>query len=231
MKDLGAYDPGKKKKKRKGRMPPALRRYWAKHRRKGRKYDPGRPVWRGPRGGLYFRGPKKKRYDPGRRSRVRGAVSKLSSRLMKFDWLAGLAALFFAATQKNPGSLANKGSAFIEILKAPQDHLPKTPEEYVERLKASTPLKVGLAALIYGHIAPLLGLGRYLKFTAPARALGTAVVVGSAVGAAIDPAPSELGAPSAIGQAQQQKPYAVEVYGLHDWRDLEPLIVDGERKI
>lgn len=72
------YDPDPKRRShrghRKGIEPAGLKRWRLSHRRT---HDPGRAssLWKGPRGGHYFRGPRKNRYDPApaRRRRFTGA--------------------------------------------------------------------------------------------------------------------------------------------------------------
>jgi hypothetical protein len=73
------YDPDPRRRRhsrghRKGVEPAGLKRWRLAHRRT---HDPGyqRSLWRSPRGGHYFRGPRKNRYDPAapRRRRFSGA--------------------------------------------------------------------------------------------------------------------------------------------------------------
>lgn len=61
---MGRYDPRPRIRRRKS-VPPQLRA-WVFRRRRGRTHDPGymSSMRRGPRGGTYFAGPKKRRYDP-----------------------------------------------------------------------------------------------------------------------------------------------------------------------
>ena len=78
----GRYDPDPRRRShrhkghRKGVEPAGLRRWRLVHRRT---HDPGyrRSLSMGPRGGHYFRGPKKRRYDPApRRSRARAYFAR-----------------------------------------------------------------------------------------------------------------------------------------------------------
>jgi len=61
-----SYDPDPRR-KHKGKEPPQLKRWRLAHKPK---YDPApgyrSSFWKGPRGGHYFQGPRKRRYDPTR---------------------------------------------------------------------------------------------------------------------------------------------------------------------
>ena len=96
------YDPDPRRKRhrrghRKGVEPAGLKRWRLSHRRT---HDPGRAssLWKGPRGGHYFRGPHKNRYDPAPRRRFGGARrvgGKLEHGLSKYGGFlgAGISAL------------------------------------------------------------------------------------------------------------------------------------------
>ena len=86
---------------KRGRVPPQLRAWVFRRRRRAdprvrrtrrRRADPGfaRTVRSGPRGGWYFAGPKKRRYDPRRRGFARRAVGKVEGAMNKYGrWIGG----------------------------------------------------------------------------------------------------------------------------------------------
>lgn len=86
-------DPRRKRRSRghrKGVEPAGLKRWRLAHKT----HDPGRAssLWKGPRGGHYFRGPHKNRYDPPKRRRFSGARkagSRLEGILNKWGGLLG----------------------------------------------------------------------------------------------------------------------------------------------
>jgi hypothetical protein len=99
-----SYDPGRKYKSRKGRVPPQLRA-WVFGRRR-RTHDPGRrkgmsygygsiagkPYAKGRRGGVYWSGGHKPRYDPGRgrrKGRFTGFGGKILTKLDKYGTALG----------------------------------------------------------------------------------------------------------------------------------------------
>lgn len=117
-----SYDPDPRRRRhrsgRRGRVPPQLRA-WVFRRRRGRggRYDPGyvrrrKPWHRGPRGGKYWRGPTRRRYDPGRIRRYgRRAGGKLAGFFNKNGtWvgalLAGIAG-FWQGYAKVGGNLSD----------------------------------------------------------------------------------------------------------------------------
>lgn len=92
----GRYDPDPRRRShrghRKGVEPAGLKRWRLAHKT----HDPGRAssLWKGPRGGHYFRGPHKNRYDPPKRRRFGGARragGKLEHGLSKYGTLIGAA--------------------------------------------------------------------------------------------------------------------------------------------
>lgn len=90
------YDPDPRRRSRRGHRrgvePAGLKRWRLAHRR--RTHDPGRKssLWRGRRGGYYFQGPHKRRYDPAPpRRRFRSAGGKAEGFFNK--WGTALGAL------------------------------------------------------------------------------------------------------------------------------------------
>lgn len=99
---MPSYDPDprrhKRSRSRRGRVPPQLRA-WVYRRRK-RTHDPGRArsLRRGPRKGHYFQGPTRRRYDPAPRRferlrsygrRARGYGSKVESGINRYGSILG----------------------------------------------------------------------------------------------------------------------------------------------
>jgi hypothetical protein len=126
-------DPRRKGHKRKGGLPKSIiRKYGISKRawqvfRGGRTHDPSRvrrykTVYRGPKGGKFFQGPTKRRYDPGVRSRLRGYGRRIGGKAENFinkyaTWIGtGLAALVGIGTGINKCTQAYKEKALEDYV-------------------------------------------------------------------------------------------------------------------